>query len=150
MSMPDCRYHLEWREVINMRAVGRHYVSQRAVWFMRGSLWFVSSRQQLSAPLAICSQLQLVSSAVCFRATSMWNTDLLETVGENFEINFVMKEFSAVWWINLEQRDTLIDKKQKHKRRVLTEEKSDNIEARLVHTPRMLPKRLPQETSVKV
>jgi hypothetical protein len=37
--------------------------------------------------------------------------DLLESVGENFDINFVMKEFLAdkqltIWWIYLEQRDT--------------------------------------------
>jgi hypothetical protein len=31
---------------------------------MRGSLLFVSSRQRLSASLAFCSQLQLVSSVV--------------------------------------------------------------------------------------
>jgi hypothetical protein len=43
-------------------------------------LWFISCGQQLSAPLAICSQLQLVSSvvrpgAVYFRATciSVWH-----------------------------------------------------------------------------
>jgi hypothetical protein len=37
-------------------------------------LWFVSSRKQLLAPLAICSQIQLVCNLVChgavhFRAT---------------------------------------------------------------------------------
>jgi hypothetical protein len=52
--------------------------------------------------------------------------DLLESVGENFDVNFVMKEFPAdkqfvIWWINLEQRDSLIDKKTKHKPWVLTE-----------------------------
>jgi hypothetical protein len=45
------------------------------------------------------------------------NTDLLESVGENFDVNFVMKEFPAdkqfiIRWINLEQQDSLIDKKK--------------------------------------
>jgi hypothetical protein len=45
----------------------------------------------------------------------MWNTDLLESVGKNYDVNFVMKEFPAekqftTWWINIE-RDSLIDKK---------------------------------------
>jgi hypothetical protein len=40
----------------------------------------------------------------------MWNSDLLASVGENFELNFVMKEFPAdkkltILWVNLEQRD---------------------------------------------
>jgi hypothetical protein len=42
----------------------------------------------------------------------------------------------------------LIDKKQKHKRRVLTEEKLDDIGARLEHTPRKSLKRLAQEVGV--
>jgi transposase len=40
----------------------------------------------------------------------------------------------------------LIDNKQKHKHRVLTEEKLDDIGARLDHTPRKSLKRLAQET----
>jgi hypothetical protein len=42
----------------------------------------------------------------------------------------------------------LIDKKQKHNRRVLTEEKLDDTEARLEHTPIKSLKRLAQETGV--
>jgi transposase len=42
----------------------------------------------------------------------------------------------------------LIDKKQKHKRRVLTGEKLDDIGARLEHTPSKSLKRLAQETRV--
>jgi hypothetical protein len=42
----------------------------------------------------------------------------------------------------------LIDKKPKHKRRVLIEEKLDYIGARLEHTPRKSLKRLAQETGV--
>jgi transposase len=38
------------------------------------------------------------------------------------------------------------DKKQKHKHRVLTEEKLDDIGARLEHTPRKSLKQLPQKT----
>jgi hypothetical protein len=41
-----------------------------------------------------------------------------------------------------------IDMKQKHKRRVLTEEKLDDIGARLEHTPRKSLKHLVQETGV--
>jgi hypothetical protein len=43
----------------------------------------------------------------------------------------------------------LIDKKQKHKRRVLTEEKLDNIGARLENAPRKSLKRLAIETGVR-
>jgi hypothetical protein len=42
----------------------------------------------------------------------------------------------------------LIDKKQKHKRRVLTEEMLDDTGAGLEHTPRKSQKRLAQETGV--
>jgi hypothetical protein len=42
----------------------------------------------------------------------------------------------------------LIDKKKKHKRRVLTGEKSDDIGARLKYTPRKSLTRLAQETGV--
>jgi hypothetical protein len=42
----------------------------------------------------------------------------------------------------------LTDKRQKHKRRVLTEEKLDDIGARLEHAPRKSLKRLAQETGM--
>jgi transposase len=42
----------------------------------------------------------------------------------------------------------LIDEKQKHKRRVLTEEKLDDIDVRFEHTPRNLLNRLAQETGM--
>jgi hypothetical protein len=42
----------------------------------------------------------------------------------------------------------LIDKKQKHKRQDIIEEKTDDIEARLKNTPRKSLKRLAQETGV--
>jgi response regulator of citrate/malate metabolism len=48
----------------------------------------------------------------------------------------------------LETTGLLIDKKQKHKCRVLTEEKLDDIVARLEHTPRKSLKRLAQDTAV--
>jgi hypothetical protein len=68
---------------------------------MSGNLFkSCSSGRQLSAPLAVCSQLQLVSSlfrhgTVYFRVTciSVRNTDLLESVGKNVDLNFAMKEF---------------------------------------------------------
>jgi hypothetical protein len=48
----------------------------------------------------------------------------------------------------LRTTEVLIDKKQKHKRRVLTEEKLDDTGTRLEHTPRKSLKRLAQETGV--
>jgi hypothetical protein len=59
------------------------------------------------------------------------NMDQVESGAENFDINFVMKEFPAdkqftIWRIHIQYRD----KKQKPKRRVLTEEKLDVIGAR--------------------
>jgi hypothetical protein len=85
-----------------------------------------------------------LSSNVYFCIEPTWNTDLLKNVGENF----VMKEFPAdkkftIWWINLNQQDPLIHKKQKLKRRVLTEKMLDEI-ARLERTRRKSLKRLAQ------
>jgi hypothetical protein len=48
----------------------------------------------------------------------------------------------------LRTKRPLIDKKQKHKHRVLTEEELGDIGARLEHTPRKTLKRLAQETGV--
>jgi transposase len=64
-----------------------------------------------------------------------------------------MKEFPADKTIHnllnkLRSTGLLTDKKQKHTRRVLTEEKSDDIGARLEHTHRKSLKRLAQETGV--
>jgi hypothetical protein len=61
--------------------------------------------------------------------------DLLKSDGENFDKNFTMKKFLADT-INslvnkLRSTGLLIDKKQKHKHRVLTEEKLDYVGARL-------------------
>jgi hypothetical protein len=41
----------------------------------------------------------------------MWNMDLLESVGKNFDVNIMMKELPTdkqfiIWWINLDQRDS--------------------------------------------
>jgi hypothetical protein len=74
-----------------------------------------------------------------FLYDTMWNMDLLENVGENFDVNFVRKEFSAdkhftIWWINLEQQDCY--RQETEMCRVLTEEKLDAIGARLDHIPR--------------
>jgi hypothetical protein len=69
----------------------------------------------------------------------MWNRDLLESVCKNFDINFVIKEFPANKTIhnlvNKLRTGLLIDNKQKHKHWVLTEEKLDDIGARLEYTP---------------
>jgi hypothetical protein len=54
-----------------------------------------------------------------------------------------------IWWINLRRiTGLLIDKKPKHKRGALTEEKLDDIGARVESKPRKSLKRLAQETGV--
>jgi hypothetical protein len=100
------------------------------------SLWFVRSRQELSVPLAICSQLQLVSSVVGHGVyTSEKYVFLYDSYVKygsagkcmqtfwHFDVNVVMKEFPAdrqfiIWWMGL-----LIGKKQKQKGLVFTAEK---------------------------
>jgi hypothetical protein len=64
-----------------------------------------------------------------------------------------MKEFPAdkqfiIWRINVKKMGLVLDKKQKHKRQVLTEEKLDDIGAGTEHTPRKSLKCLAQETGV--
>jgi hypothetical protein len=78
---------------------------------------------------------------------------VLGSVGENLDVNFVMKEIPAdrqfaIWWIILGQWDSLTDKKRQHKCRVLTEEKLDDIGARLEHAPRKSLKCLSWEAGV--
>jgi NifU-like protein involved in Fe-S cluster formation len=72
--------------------------------------------------------------------------DLLECVGENFDVNFTMKETIHNSMNKLRSAGLLIDKKQKHKCIVLTEEKLNDLGARLEHTLRKSLKRLAQET----
>jgi hypothetical protein len=63
--------------------------------------------------------------------------DLLESVRENFVINRVPSRQTVHILLNkLRATRLLLDKKQKRKRRVLTEEKLDDIGARLEHTTR--------------
>jgi hypothetical protein len=80
-------------------------------------LWFVVSRQHLSVPSAICSHLKLVNNVwyTSEQRVLLYDTyvqyDLLESVGKNFNMNFVMKAFPAdkqftSWWINLKQQDS--------------------------------------------
>jgi gamma-glutamylcysteine synthetase len=84
--------------------------------------------------------------------TPTWNMDLLETAGENFDINCMTirvpsRQTIHNLLIKLRTTRLLIDNEQKHKRQVLTEEKWD-IWARLEHTPSKSLKRLVQETGV--
>jgi hypothetical protein len=126
-------------------------------------LWFVSSRQQLSAPWVICSQLTvgqqsgttwfaLLQSSVYFCMRPVWNTDLPESVSENFNANFMMKQAKKINNLVNKLRTMwfLIDKGKKHKHQVLTEEKLDDIGTRLEHIPRKSLKHLAQETGVQV
>jgi hypothetical protein len=126
---------LEWREVINLWTAWRHYVSRRIVRFMRGSLWFVSSRQQLSAPSAISFQLQLAVWYVMVRFTLEHRVFLYDTYVKygfarkcrrKFRHKFRDERVPSVQKINnlvnkLRKTGHLIDKKQKHTRRVLIE-----------------------------
>jgi hypothetical protein len=65
--------------------------------------------------------------------------DPVESVGENFEVNFMIRVPRRQTTDNLTNKlrstGRLIDTKQKHKRQVLTKEKLD-IGARLEHTPK--------------
>jgi hypothetical protein len=94
----------------------------------------------------------ILQSNIYFCTSPMRNTDLLESVGENVDVNFAMKFPSRQTIHNLtyklRTKGLLIYKKQKHKRRVLTEEKLDDIGARFVHAPRKSLKRPAQETGV--
>jgi hypothetical protein len=81
------------------------------------------------------------------------NTDLLESVGENFDVKFMRKRVPIGRTIhNLvnKRRITglLIDKKRKHKRRVLTDDTLDDIGATLEHTPRKSLQHLAQEAGM--
>jgi hypothetical protein len=68
--------------------------------------------------------VQYTSEQRVFLYDTFVKSNLVESVGKNVDVNFGMKELPAykkfsVWWINLE--GLLLDKKQKHKRWVLTE-----------------------------
>jgi hypothetical protein len=74
---------------------------------------------------------------------------MLESVDENFDVNIVMKEFPADREFSLVNKLLVIDKKTKHKHQVLTtEEKLDDIGARLEHAPRKSLERLAEEIEV--
>jgi hypothetical protein len=81
ISTPDGRQRSQWREVITCEPLDDIvFLGEQCGSCVGVCFWFVSSRQQLPAPLAICSQLQLVNSvvrhgAVCFWATciSLWH-----------------------------------------------------------------------------
>jgi hypothetical protein len=107
-------------------------------------LRFVSGRQQLSAPLAICSQLQLVSS-VMVRYTLEQRVFLYDTYVKYGSIRKCQRKFRRKFrddsspsrqtihsFVN-NHRTTglLINTKQKLKRRVLTAEKLNDIGHRL-------------------
>jgi hypothetical protein len=147
---------LKWREVINFWTAWQHYASRQAAWFMLRSLWFVSSRQQWSAPLAISSQLQLVSSvvhhgAVYFRAWHPVKYGSSWKCRRKFQHIFHERKSSQQTIHNLMTKlrtGLSIDEKQKHWRRMPTEQKLDDIGARIEHIPRKSLKHLAQETGV--
>jgi hypothetical protein len=112
-------------------------------------LWFVSSRQQLSAPWDICSQLTAVwydmvrytLEQPMWNAGRCWRKFCDERVPSRQTIHDLVNKLRTM--------GLLIDMEKKtHKRRVLTEEKLDHRGARLEHTPRKSPKHLAQDTGV--
>jgi hypothetical protein len=126
---------------------------------MRGSLSFISSRQQLSAPLAICSQSQLMSSVlrhgvVYFEQNiiSVWH--IMGSARKSRRIirlkflNEIVPSRQTIHSLVNKLRTTglLIDKKQKYKRPVLTEKLRD-IGFRLEHAPRKSLKRQERQHS---
>jgi hypothetical protein len=126
-------------------------------------LLFVSNAQQLSFPLAICPELRLVSNVfrhgvVCLEQyVFLYDTYVkygsARKCRQKFRRKFcdervlsrqiVHNMVNKLWVTGL-----LMDKKQKHKCRLLTEEKFDDIWARLEHTHRKSLKHLAQETGV--
>jgi hypothetical protein len=115
-------------------------------------LWIVSSGRQLSAPLTICFVLQIVSSL--FRYGVVYYLATYVPVWHQREIRIPLKTFGDEWvtsrrtiysFVNKLKRP-LIGKKQKHERRVLTEEKLGDIGARNEHTLRKWLKRLAPES----
>jgi hypothetical protein len=83
----------------------------------------------------------------------MRNTDLLENVVENVDVNLVMKQFPEdKQFTNLvnKLRSTglLMDRKQKYKRQVLTEKNFGDTGARLEHITRKSLTLLDQENGV--
>jgi response regulator of citrate/malate metabolism len=133
-----------------------------ALCFMASSTvrtWKFMIFQQLSVPLSICSQLQLVSSVVRYGAIHLEQHVLLYDIYVKYRSarscwrKFRRKFF---WWKSSHQTNnsqlrltgTLIDKKQKHERPVITEKKLDDIRARLEYTLIKSLKRLAREIGV--
>jgi hypothetical protein len=125
-------------------------------------LWFVSSGRQLSAPLALLSYNYSAVCSVVVRYTLEQRVFLYDPYVKHgsagkcrrkFRRKFRDERVSSRQTIHtlvnkLRSTGLLVDKKQKHKRRVRTEEKLDDIEARTEHTPRKSLKRLALETRV--
>jgi hypothetical protein len=117
---------------------------------VRISLWFFSSGRQLSAPLAVCSQLQLVSSVLCqgavnFRRVFLY--DIYEKYGSarkcglKFRRKFRHEKVPSRQTIHnlvskLGSTGLSIDKKQKHKCQMLAEKRLHDVGIRLEPTPR--------------
>jgi transposase len=85
--------------------------------------------------------------------TPIRNVDLLENCQQKFGHKFCDEKIPSRQTIHnlinkLRTMGLLIDKKQKHKHQVLTDEKLDDIGARLEHTSRKSLKHLAQETGV--
>jgi hypothetical protein len=81
-----------------------------------------------------------------FCVTRMRNSDLLESVSENFVMRVPRRQIIHNFVNKLRNMWPLIHKKQKYKCQVPTEKKLDDTGARFEHTPRKSLKCLAQET----
>jgi hypothetical protein len=95
----------------------------------------------------------MLLNSVFFSMNHMWNVVPLESVGENFIVNFPVSQFQAQQEsINLLRKSGLLGRFWTRdllkKFCGLTEEKLDETGARLEHTPHKPLRRLAQETGI--
>jgi hypothetical protein len=131
----------------------RHYVSGRAVQFMSANLFMIfSSGRKLSAPIS-----RLFSVTVSEQCVPSWSGILQRKGISIWHVKYWFARKRRKFWrkfrdervpsaqtiknflYTLISRGLLIVTKQIYKRRVHTEEKSDDIGVRLEHTPREFP-----------
>jgi hypothetical protein len=120
--MPGGRWHLELRGFISFVGPldGIIFQGEQCGSCVGICLWFVSCWRQLSAPLAVCFQLELSVCSAMVRYILEQRVFLYGTYMKygsarkcrrKFRCKFRDKEFPAdkqftIWWINLDQRDS--------------------------------------------
>jgi hypothetical protein len=128
-----------------------HYVSRRAVRFMGGNLFMIC--QQWAVVASSISSLFSVTVYTLEQRVFLYDIQVKYRSARECRRKFRNERVPSRQTIqNLvnELRTTglLIDKKQKHKRQVFTEQKFDDIGAIFEHTLTKSPKRRTQETGV--